>query len=180
LNTADLGRLIREYDGPAFGFASKNFYAEFLAAVEVSSHSELYFGSLPIEQPEMVERFVMPGPARFTALSKAFSISVEELTRINPALSPEVLNGRWAVPAGVVINVTAGLTADPGAAFAALSVAERRGTSEARDYRVRTGDTLSTIARAHGTSVAALQQANGLGESTKINAGQLITIPSLR
>ena len=34
----------RLYDGPAFGFASKNFYAEFLAALHVAEHAEQYFG----------------------------------------------------------------------------------------------------------------------------------------
>jgi membrane-bound lytic murein transglycosylase D len=51
LGTNDIARMIRDYDGPYFGFASKNFYAEFLAALEISRNPEAYFGPLPIEPP---------------------------------------------------------------------------------------------------------------------------------
>ncbi len=44
-------------------------------------------------------------------------------------------------------------------------------------YRVRSGDALWDIARAHRTTIAAIQQANGLG-SSRIHPGQLLTIPS--
>lgn len=40
LGTNDIGRIVAEYRGPRFGFSSRNFYAEFLAAVELM---ELHF-----------------------------------------------------------------------------------------------------------------------------------------
>jgi membrane-bound lytic murein transglycosylase D len=42
----DLGEIVRRYDGPGFGFASRNFYAEFLAARHVLAHSSAYFPEL--------------------------------------------------------------------------------------------------------------------------------------
>jgi membrane-bound lytic murein transglycosylase D len=42
----DLGDIVRRYDGPGFGFASRNFYAEFLAARHVLRHSDAYFPEL--------------------------------------------------------------------------------------------------------------------------------------
>lgn len=42
----DLGDIVRRYDGPAFGFASRNFYAEFLAARHVLAHADTYFPDL--------------------------------------------------------------------------------------------------------------------------------------
>lgn len=49
-----------------------------------------------------------------------------------------------------------------------------------RRYTVATGDTISSIARRHGVSSAALMQANGLTKETadKINIGQTLTIPA--
>lgn len=44
VGSKDLVQLIRHYQGQAFGFASKNFYAEFLAALEVIPHYPLYYG----------------------------------------------------------------------------------------------------------------------------------------
>ncbi|MCA9727961.1 MAG: lytic transglycosylase domain-containing protein, partial [Candidatus Eisenbacteria bacterium] len=43
LGTNDVARILHEYDGPRFGFASQNFYCEFLAAIEIGSHPERYF-----------------------------------------------------------------------------------------------------------------------------------------
>jgi LysM repeat protein len=44
-------------------------------------------------------------------------------------------------------------------------------------YVVQAGDTLSLIAERFGTSVAALQQANGLGGSDVIAIGRELVIP---
>lgn len=43
---------------------------------------------------------------------------------------------------------------------------------------VEPGDTLSDIARAHGTTVARLQELNGLGDADRIRAGDTLTVPS--
>lgn len=39
----DFVRIVDEYDGPAFGFASRNYYAQFLAAREISVNPRVYF-----------------------------------------------------------------------------------------------------------------------------------------
>jgi membrane-bound lytic murein transglycosylase D len=36
-------RILANYDGPHFGFATKNYYSEFLAALEVHQHEDEYF-----------------------------------------------------------------------------------------------------------------------------------------
>jgi membrane-bound lytic murein transglycosylase D len=40
---SDFARIVEHYDGPAFGFASRNYYAQFLAAREIASQPEQYF-----------------------------------------------------------------------------------------------------------------------------------------
>ena len=44
-------------------------------------------------------------------------------------------------------------------------------------YRVSSGDTLGRIAARHGTSVRAIQSANGLGNNTVIRIGQRLRVP---
>lgn len=39
----DFARIVEQYDGPAFGFASRNYYAQFLAAREIASSPEQFF-----------------------------------------------------------------------------------------------------------------------------------------
>jgi membrane-bound lytic murein transglycosylase D len=43
LGSDDLGAIVERYAGPGFGFASKNFYASFLAARHVLRHAPTYF-----------------------------------------------------------------------------------------------------------------------------------------
>ena len=45
-------------------------------------------------------------------------------------------------------------------------------------YRVSSGDTLGRIAARHGTSVRAIQSANGMGNNTIIRIGQTLRVPS--
>ncbi|MDD2759216.1 MAG: lytic transglycosylase domain-containing protein [Methylomonas sp.] len=40
---SDFVRIVEEYDGPTFGFASRNYYAQFLAAREIATNPESYF-----------------------------------------------------------------------------------------------------------------------------------------
>jgi len=44
MGTTDIVRIIHYYDGPSFGFASRNFYAEFLAALDIEKDQEAYLG----------------------------------------------------------------------------------------------------------------------------------------
>ena len=51
LQYANLVDLIRSYQSPTFGFASKNFYAEFLAVVDIATNSDVYFPFLRARPP---------------------------------------------------------------------------------------------------------------------------------
>lgn len=44
--TRDITTIIRQYRGKAFGFASRNFYPEFLAALDVIYQRQAYYGDL--------------------------------------------------------------------------------------------------------------------------------------
>ena len=48
---SDLPTIIDQYRSPLFGYASMNFYTEFLAAIDVYEHRQDYFGSLALERP---------------------------------------------------------------------------------------------------------------------------------
>lgn len=49
---SDLPAIIDGYRGPVFGYASMNFYTEFLAAVEVYENYPQYFGELTLDRPD--------------------------------------------------------------------------------------------------------------------------------
>jgi len=54
LHGSELPTIIDEYRGPVFGYASMNFYSEFLAAVEIYENYPQYFGELALERPGSV------------------------------------------------------------------------------------------------------------------------------
>jgi membrane-bound lytic murein transglycosylase D len=49
---SDINTIIERYESPIFGYASMNFYAEFLAAVEVYESYPDYFGQLALDRPD--------------------------------------------------------------------------------------------------------------------------------
>jgi hypothetical protein len=46
LGTDDIVRIVRDYHSPSFGFASRNFYVSFLAALSIAQDPEKYFGGV--------------------------------------------------------------------------------------------------------------------------------------
>jgi membrane-bound lytic murein transglycosylase D len=79
----DFMRIVYNYDHPLFGFASRNFYAEFLAAREVASHPEFFFPEgvvyeQPLDWSQMaVVRSVpvAPAPRAYVRINKRQSIA---------------------------------------------------------------------------------------------------------
>src|SRR5205814_352921 len=100
VGTTDIASIVRDYHGKAFGFASRNFYVEFLAALDVERDFKTYFGDAP-EEPALrvherrLERALpMAAAARLTRTSRA------QLASLNPALSTPGVSGRRPIPAG--------------------------------------------------------------------------------
>lgn len=51
VGTSEITKIISDYKGPLFGYASMNFYSEFIAAVEVYKNYQQYFGELALDRP---------------------------------------------------------------------------------------------------------------------------------
>ncbi|MFQ5904433.1 MAG: transglycosylase SLT domain-containing protein, partial [Candidatus Binatia bacterium] len=83
----DLMEIIRRYRSRSFGFASKNFYAEFLAAVEVAKRVEEFFPDLEYYPPFPLEELEVERTISVAALLKRTDISRSEFLEWNPALS---------------------------------------------------------------------------------------------
>jgi membrane-bound lytic murein transglycosylase D len=63
---SDITKVVSEYRGPLFGYASMNFYSEFLAAVDVYNSYEQYFGQLALDKPS-TRQSVAPTITRIAA-----------------------------------------------------------------------------------------------------------------
>src|SRR5438094_9898780 len=79
--------MIQRYESPTFGFASKNFYAEFLAAVDVAANSEAYFPFLRAHRPWILREVEIKRLVLLQSLLKPAAISENDFFEWNPALS---------------------------------------------------------------------------------------------
>ncbi|MDH3977031.1 MAG: LysM peptidoglycan-binding domain-containing protein [Gammaproteobacteria bacterium] len=178
--TNDIEVINRRYKGRAFGFASRNFYVAFLAAVEVSENAEQYFGEFyqdPAEETVTVSmREYVPVPA----LAKAFGVSRRTLQTYNPALLDVVWSGQKYVPQGYRVRLPADqVDESPRNLLAGVPGNQRfRRQTPDLEHKVRRGDSLSVIAVRYDTSVAKLMEINNLKSRHQIRAGQIIHLPN--
>lgn len=93
--------LIRGYQSPTFGFASKNFYAEFLAVVDIATHSETYFPFLRAHAPVALREVALKRSAPLQPMLKPAAISRSEFFEWNPALDPNAN----VIPAGYRVKL---------------------------------------------------------------------------
>lgn len=92
---------IREnYLRRSFGFASKNFYPEFLAVVDIADSITYYFPEIEKSLPLEFQEIQLPRPVTLTWFSNAYRIPAEELRRLNPGYRKPVWSGEMPVPSG--------------------------------------------------------------------------------
>ena len=184
----DFERIVREYDSDTFGFASRNFYTEFLAVREILNNPEMYFDKpLQPDAPVQLDSLVLPRPASALRLAQVVGSDPETLAKVNPAWLNRAVQGKVALPANTVVWLPRGMHHAGKAVIEQLSVAEHNipplpvpdGQAPGGLYKVRGGDTLGSIAHRHGVSLAALRSLNGIkAGSHHIRAGQQLKLPS--
>ena len=153
--TEDIGKIVHNYRGRAFGFASRNFYAEFLAAVHVANNYERYFGHIRFAKPTVLpavtqgQRYRVQRGDSLHRIAKRFNTTVDALAALNN------LEHLHKIQIGESLRIP---------------VPHDR-------YRVRRGDTLGRIARRFRTTVSALAAMNNLTQTHLIQPGQVLRVP---
>jgi membrane-bound lytic murein transglycosylase D len=186
----DLERIVREYRSDSFGFASRNFYTEFLAVREILSHPEKYFDEpLKLDAPVQLQSLVLPRPTSASRLARVVGTDIEQLAEVNPAWLNKAVRGKVALPANTEVWLPRGMRIAGNEVGSQLRVAERNapplpvldGQARKELYRVRAGDTLGSIALRQGVSLSALRSLNGIKSgSHHIRAGQQLKLPAAR
>ena len=170
--------ILREYAGRAFGFASRNFYVAFLAAVDVHANAQEYFGPFTPDPEARTVLLESPDYLEVSTLAAAFDISRADLREWNPALSAAVWSGEKFVPRGFRLRLPVEQVPDPAERVASVP-ASLRYTAQMPDvlHRVQRGDTVSDIAERYRVSQTALIQLNNLRSRNFIRVGQVLRLP---
>jgi membrane-bound lytic murein transglycosylase D len=178
VGSSDIDVIVQKYKGRAFGFASRNFYTSFLAALQIDSHPERYFEHLIPDTPTPYDVVTPEDYISARGFAQQIDISLEELQRHNPALLEPVWKGEKYIPRGFPVRVPeAQLDGSLEEALVSLSIVSRFSQQKPdRIHRIVSGDSLSTIARRHKTSVSKLMALNGL-RSHSIRAGKTLILP---
>ena len=179
LGTDDIVKIVRNYNGKTFGFASRNFYVSFLAALEVDRNPEKYFGSIEKLSEAKFQEVVVPGYVSIGSLERALKIDGTKLRALNPALLRAVWDGQRHVPKAYHLRLPS-----DGDKWTSEMLAQRLSPSEMfagqpqpRHYRVQKGDTLVSVADEYGISAEALARLNRMRTSGKLKVGRTINLP---
>jgi len=175
--TTDIETIIANYKGRAFGFASRNFYAQFLAVLQVEHDAAKYFGAVRMDP---APRFVEVQTDAFIdaeVFARSAGISLAQLRADNPALRPVVWEGNKRIPRDFPVKLPADVVGSGN--VLALVPHDFKFTVQTPDvaYVVVSGDSLSVIARRFKTTVARLVAINQLPGSNRIRIGQRLLLP---
>jgi membrane-bound lytic murein transglycosylase D len=180
LGTTDVQEIVLRYDGPRFKFASRNFYPEFLAALDVETNRFEHYGPLPQYDPIETEEVRLSHYVPLAYLSTCARSTPDELRRLNPSLLSSVHGGKLRVPRGYTLRLPKDARRTFERCYAALPSSQKF-SQQKRQYvvhRVRRGQTLSQIARQYGRSVDEIRRRNGLRSKNLIREGQVLRIPA--
>ena len=108
LGTDDIGVIARQYQGRGYGFASRNFYPSFIAAMEVAENYRQIFGDVPISEPITYEVIQLPDRARFQDVAEILELDMGSLQDLNPAFNTLAFDADVYLPEGAAIRVPLG------------------------------------------------------------------------
>ena len=161
----------------SFPAETKQYVPKFIAAVKIARDPEKYgFTGLTYEDPLSYDTVALQSPISLTKLANNINVDVEELTLLNPKFRtdfvPIAKNGE------TVVRIPVGRATDALAALS-LSVTTQPKVLEAEYYyyRIKRGDTLSTVARKHRTTVSQIRRLNDLSNRVVLRVGRTVKVP---
>ncbi len=167
--------VFKKHNTPTFGFASRNFYSEFVAAKNIAKKLEK---KLPLQKPTKTCSMQLKGYVEIKDLLRHFSIGKKELKRLNPALRPAVFTGKKRITRNYTLHLPqTKAIKNRIASFPQHLYHKRQKSIRPRYYRVKRGDSLSSIAARFRVSIKSLQKINKMGFNSFIKAGQTLRIP---
>jgi membrane-bound lytic murein transglycosylase D len=180
VGTDDFVKINRTYSSRTFGFASRNFFPSFLAALTIDENPEKYFGPLERRPEQKFHEITMPAYVRLSTLERALEVDREQLRVLNPGWRPTIFSGTRLVPRGYRLR----LPAETKGKWTAELLSARLPANELyagqitpRSHRVRKGESLAAIAQRYGMTTSRLAELNGMSTNAALRAGRHLQLP---
>ncbi len=175
----DIETIINKYKSRSFGFSSRNFYAEFLAILEITGNYRHYFGEIEFASPDAYDEFILNDYVKMKTLLTYSSLDKKVVTRLNPELNRSVLESRIFLPKHYHLKVPLGTKEKIAHEYSLIAATEKRKTIDiTKLHYVKSGQNLSYIAKLYNSSVKAIIKANSLKDPDRLLKGQVLKIPA--
>lgn len=184
-----IDRIIKKYKTRDFWALSRirralpsetdNYVPKFIAAKLIAKNPDKYgFEGIDYLPPIEFDHITFDRPVNLRIMAEKMNFNYEDFKALNPKFKGEV--------APLEQDKTLGLRIPPGSYESAMIAAKESIVDEVvyiadqdeyQVYKVRSGDTLSTIARKYRTNIAYLRDINDFARKKMIRAGQRIFVP---
>lgn len=150
---------------------TRNFVPAILATTILSKSPSAYGLTEETEPPLVNDTLTVHCATDLRVIADAVGLAHSDVIDLNPSL----LYGQTPPKCSYMVRLPVGTRETAQTELAKIPPKERLIFHR---HRVRSGDTLSELARHYGTTVRAIQAENGLGRSTLIRVGKTLRIPT--
>jgi membrane-bound lytic murein transglycosylase D len=182
VGSTDIVKVLRHYKSRSFGFASRNFYPSFLAALEIDQNPKKYFNNIKLDPPANVKFVKLPAYVSADAIIKVLKIDRRQLMDMNPALRIAVWNTDKYIPKKYKLRLDRAIVANTHLATKKIThIASKYQFAQQKSdrfHRVKKGQSLSIIAARYRIKVRDLVAANNMRNKHHIQVGQLLILPT--
>lgn len=166
----DLAKILEDPNERYFGFASTNFFPEFLAAVEIFYDPQRYFPEIREEPPLQLVSYPLRKAVGASSLASKLGISVADLREANYALLDPVWSGRASIPAGYAVKVPVSFKERADNFFSGRGIGYAH--SGAQVARISDGGAKEVSLEGARVERAGFKEATGFKGATGIASGQ--------
>ncbi len=155
-----------------------NYIPKFIAAKLIGNNPEKYgFSNIEYLTPIEFEHVKLEKPVNLRVMAEKMGINYDDLKDLNPKFKGEIaplktVGLELRVPLG---QIQAALAAAPNASVGKVEYVADAGDTQV--YKIKSGDSLFTVARKYKTTVAWLRDANDLTKGRKLRIGQRLAVP---
>jgi len=156
-----------------------NYVPKYIAARMIGKNPEQYgFANIEYEQPLEFELIRFDKPISLKVMAEKMNMEYEELRILNPKFRGDIAPTKENGVLELKIPLTMSQVALKAAAESVVDKVEYiADTGETETYRIRSGDSLYSIARKHRTTIGWLKDVNDLKPGRKLRIGQRMIVP---